>query len=152
MAARRLIAILLVLLFLSSLATALAPVDRGSESSSTTSSSEPSSTSAATGEPGETGPGAQGGLIRQSIDTSARRAPTIAASVGDQLQLRVTSRRPGTVELSGIGPTEDVGPRQPAFFDVLLREEGPYEVQFLETERQIARIEVAGPGLEAPPR
>ena len=152
MAARRLIAILLVLLFLSSLAAALAPVQQTGKSVSTT-DSEPSTTAPAPSPP--TLPGAVGvtpRVIEQSIDTSSEKTPAIQARTGDRLRLRVTSREPGTVELAGIGPAEDVGPQQPAFFDVLLREQGTYRVQFLGTGREIARIEVSDPEAPAPPR
>jgi hypothetical protein len=138
MAARRLIAILLVLLFLSSLAAALAPVqDRaGTESSSTTTTAEP-----------ETLPGADlaedARVVAKSVHASARRPTLIRVRVGDRLRLKVTSSHTGTVELAGLGPAEDVGPRQPAFFDVLLREDGSYPVQFLDTERDVAHIEVS---------
>jgi hypothetical protein len=76
----------------------------------------------------------------------------IRAEPGDQLQLRITSLRPGTVELVDIGPTEDVGPNQPAFFDVLLRREGTFAVRFLGTEREIASIEVSAAPADAAPR
>jgi len=154
LAARRLIAILLVLLFLSSLAAALAPVQRTGKSASTTTTTEGSTTQAIPGPPML--PSATAGvaprLLQQSVDASRDRAPTIKARVGDQLQLRVTSRTPGTVELVGIGPTEDVGAQQPAFFDVLLRKGGSYRVRFLDTGREIALIEVANPKAQAPPR
>jgi hypothetical protein len=141
LAARRLIAILLVLLFLSSLAAALAPVQETGESVS--SSTETSTTDPPTS-PTLPGPsGEEPTLIIQSVDTSLERSPLIRAGVGDQLQLKVTSRRTGTVELEDIGPTEDAGPQQPAFFDVLLREPGTYRVRFLETDREIARIKVS---------
>ena len=52
----------------------------------------------------------------------------IKARPGDQLELKVTSEKPGTVELADLGPAEDVGPEQPAFFDVLLESEGTYPV------------------------
>ncbi len=155
MAARRLIAILLVLLFLSSLAAALAPVQRTEKSVSTTTSSESSTTDAENPDPA-TLPGAAAGnmprLIEQQVDTSREQAPTIRARVGDQLQLRVTSRTPGTVELAGIGATEDIGAAQPAFFDVILRNAGTYRVRFLDTGREIARIEVAEPPAQDQPR
>lgn len=154
MAARRLIAILLVLLFLSSLAAALAPVRQTGKSVST--SSTDTSTTEATASP-PTLPATGGsvgapGLINQSVDAATKKAPLIRAGVGDQLQLRVTSQRTGTVELVNIGPTEDVGPQQPAFFDVLLRDEGTYPVRLLGTDSEIARIKVSGPQAEAPPR
>jgi hypothetical protein len=143
MAARRLIAILLVLLFLSSLAAALAPVqDRtATESSSTSTTAEPTTLPDA-----EVAQDAR--LVTQSVHASAPRPALIRARVGDRLRLRVTSRRSGTVELVGLGPAEDVGPRQPAFFDVFLREDGSYPVQFLGTEREVARLEVSPPRTE----
>lgn len=140
-AARRLIAILLVLLFLSSLAAALAPVQPGTETTSSTTSSGTAPAAEAPALPG----GALGEprVIDQSIHASDDRPALIRARVGDQLQLRVTSRRSGTVELQGLGPAEDVGAGQPAFFDVLLRDDGSYPVRFLDRKRQIARIRVS---------
>ena len=138
MAARRLIAILLVLLFLSSLAAALAPVEQNPQSASTTSTTTTTTTA---GNPAPSGEA--GRLIDQSIDASGERGSLVRARVGDQLRLRVTSSRPGTVELVGLGPAEDVGSRQPAFFDVLLRDAGDYPVRFLGAEREIARIRVS---------
>lgn len=145
MAARRLIAILLVLLFLSSLAATLPLVEQTGDAGSTTSTGA----TATSGADSTTlsGPSAdEPQLIRQSIDSSLEEAPVVRASVGDQLQLRVTSQRPGTIELVGIGPTEDVGAQQPAFFDVLLRTDGTFPVRFLGTKREIALIEVAPAG------
>lgn len=139
MAARRLVAVLLVLLFLSSLATALAPVEPGMQTSTSSSTA-----------PASPGSNAQGALIRQSVDTSAATPPVIEATPGDQLQLRITSRAPGTIELAGIGPTEDVGPDQPALFDVLLEGAGEFPVRFLGSERRVATIEVSGPGPVVP--
>ncbi len=132
MAARRLIAVMLVLLFLSSLAAALAPVERPSEEPTTTTT--------------ETVPSAapgQGELIREVIDARAPRPRTIEAKVGDQLQLRVTGRRPATIELAGLGPTDDLDPLAPAMFDVLLNTKGSYAVRELESGRKIGTIEVS---------
>jgi len=142
-AARRLIAILLVLLFLSSLAAALAPVEdrTGTESSSTSTSTSDAPTLPETG-------GEDARVVTQSVDASATRPALVRVKVGDRLRLRVTSRRRGTVELVGLGPAEDVGPRQPADFDVFLREEGSYPVQFLDTQRDAALIEVSPPRTE----
>ena len=152
MAARRLIAILLVLLFLSSLAAALAPVQQTEESSSS-STTDTSTTDATAGSStqSETSNGAPA-LINQSVDAALEKAPLIRARTGDQLQLRVTSQKTGTVELVGIGPTEDVGPQQPAFFDVLLRDPGTHPVRFLETGREIAKIKVSAKQPAAPSR
>lgn len=134
LAARRLIAVLLVLLFLSSLAAALAPVEGPDSTESSTSTS-----TTATATDGDTGPGT---LIRQSIDASVGEPVTIRAETGDQLQLRVTSTNAGTIELEGLGDTEDVGPDAPALFDVLLEDEDDFAVRFL-GGREIATIRVA---------
>ena len=146
MAARRLIAILLVMLFLSSLAAALAPVDGPQEEAGSTGSS--SSTSSVAAPPSASS--LRGELIKRTIDASGAKPSIIRAAQGDQLQLRVTSATTGTVELPGLGPTEDVGPEQPAFFDVLFRRAGDYSVRFLESRREIVRIEVAGAEVRGP--
>ena len=140
MAARRLIAILLVMLFLSSLAAALAPVEQDGGGTSTDSASTPS-TAELPAQPAS--PASKPQVIDRRIDASRATSPVIRAAPGDQLQLRITSQSSGTVEIAGIGPTEDVGPAQPAFFDVLLRDPGEYPVRFLETRREIARISVS---------
>lgn len=129
------------MLFLTSLATAFAPVQEGTPEgeTATESTSETSTSETAVPDPGAGEPQ----LIRQGLDTAQDRPPTVKAETGDQLQLRVTSRNTGTIELLGIGPTEDVGPEQPAFFDVLLVAEGTFPVRVLDTEREIATIQVA---------
>ena len=142
MAARRLIAILLVLLFLSSLAAALAPVQEGQKVVS--SSTSTTSTTAEVPAPPEADAAEGPRLISQSLNASGGRPAVVRAKVGDQLQLRVTSQDSGTVELAGLGPTEDVGSEQPAYFDVLLRDDGSFPVRFLGTDDpDIARIEVS---------
>jgi hypothetical protein len=133
MAARRLIAVMLVLLFLSSLAAALAPVDRQEDETSTTTTSEPAQPAAST----------QGKLVRETLDARHKPGGVVKASVGDQLQLKVTAPRPGTVELVRLGPTEDVDPIAPARFDVLLDvAAGRYPVRILETGRRLGTIVV----------
>lgn len=120
MAARRLIAVMLVLLFLSSLAAALAPVERSSDETST------STTDAITQPVRE-----QGDVVKATLNADPKNPQRIEASVGDQLQLRVSSSRVATIELVGLGPTEDVDPIAPARFDVLLEERGRYPVREL---------------------
>lgn len=130
MAARRLIAVMLVLLFLSSLAAALAPVEPPEETTSTT-------------EPLMPPPADRGTLLRETIDASAKRPSTIEAQSHDQLQLRVTARRPGTIELVGLGADEDVDPLAPALFDVLLDRPGRFPVRELESGRRVGLILVS---------
>jgi len=142
-AARRLIAILLVLLFLSSLAAALAPVQEATRTDSSSESSTTSTADAPTLPEGEALE--EGRLVTQSVDASGGRPDVVRARAGDRLELTVTSQRPGTIELEGLGSAEDVGPQQPAFFDVFLRDDGSFPVRFIDTGVKIARIEVSPP-------
>jgi hypothetical protein len=130
-AARRLIAVMLVLLFLSSLAAALAPVERSSEDTSTTTTDT------------LTDPVAdQGDLVRKRLAASTKDPGRVEVGVGDQLQLRVTSQRPMTIELRRLGPVEDVDPAAPALFDLLLDEEGRYPLRELASGRLVGTISV----------
>jgi hypothetical protein len=141
-AARRLIAVMLVLLFLSSLAAALAPVERQSDETTT-------ATTATDTEP----VAEQGDVVRATLDGDAKRPQRVRAKVGDQLRLRVTSDRVATVELVGLGPTEDVDPVAPALFDVLLSEAGRFEVRELGGKRQLyGTIVVSRPAPKEPDR
>jgi hypothetical protein len=134
MAARRLIAVMLVLLFLSSLAAALAPVERGEDTSTTSTDPVTEAVEVPSGD-----------LVRATLRHRPGEPPQrIPASVGDQLQLRVTSNRVATVELVGLGPTEDVDPLAPALFDVLLEDEGRFPVRELgESGRTLGVIVVS---------
>jgi hypothetical protein len=134
MAARRLIAVMLVLLFLSSLAAALAPVEPQRDETSTS-----STTTETAPEPALAG----GELVRERLVADPRDPPRIKASVGDQLQLRVTSRRAATLELVGLGPTEDVDPAAPAFFDILLDRKGTFPIKELESGEKVGEIRVS---------
>jgi hypothetical protein len=143
LAARRLIAILLVLLFLSSLAAALAPVGRDRAPIGPVTSTGTTTTS--------TGPGvvpvepvAEGGsLVRERVAASAAKPQKVKAAAGDQLQLRVTSRTPGTLSIPVLGVSEDVDPEAPADFDVLLTDPGTFHVVFLGSDKAVASIEVS---------
>lgn len=138
MAARRLVVIMLVLLFVSSLAAALAPVRPGerSTSSSTTTTTEAEGAKDASPPPGG------GALVRAAIDADAKRPSTARAAVGDQLQLRIDSRRVATVEIARLGATEAVAPLSPARFDLLLTEPGEYPIRFLETRQRFGTLVV----------
>jgi hypothetical protein len=131
MAARRLVAVMLVLLFLSSLAAALAPVERPDEDA-------PESTPAPATKPVSD----EGRLVRKTIDADAKREATVKVRVGDQLQLRVRSSKPRTIELLRLGPTDDAALGVPATFDVLATQEGTFPIRILETGRRIGQIEI----------
>lgn len=130
MAARRLIVVLLALLVVSSIAAALAPVrpsEDDPETSATTTTEPPP--------PGE--------LVRRAIEVDAKRPPTVALELGDQLALTVTAERSVEVEIPGLGELDDADPDAPARFDLLPREPGTYEVRLLDSRRTLGSIEVS---------
>ena len=55
----------------------------------------------------------------------------------------MTARQPATIQLVGLGPTEDVDPLAPALFDVLLEERGTYPVRELESRQELGTIVVS---------
>lgn len=141
MAARRLIMVMLVLLVVSSVAAALVPVERDPDAESTTTetSSEPSAPA--------------GELVRETLPAGEREADPIRISLGDQLELRVTSKRPGQVEIPGLGVVDDVDPEAPARFDLLPLDPGDYPIRLRElgtaeapSTRPIGSIEVSPTG------
>lgn len=136
MAPRRLVVILIALLVLSSIAAALAPVPPPGRQGTTSTTPAPPQTSTVSPRP------AGGKLVRTSVTVPPARAegrregrrshreargPTrIDIDAGDQLQLRVRSRRVVTLELRGIGETMDAGPDSPGLLDVLVTRPGRY--------------------------
>lgn len=142
MAARRLVVVMLVLLFVLSLVAALAPVQpvvEEPEEDPVTQVPPP----AITQDPKQ---------VEAQIDANAKEPPAIAVDVGDQLRLEVVSRTPATVELVGLGPTDDVDRFDPAVFDVLLTEKGTYSVRFLGRREPIGTIEATEPAPAPPAR
>lgn len=130
MAARRLVIVMLVLLFVSTLAAALVPVDPPTRDEV---GSEPSTAAA---------PPA-GKRVTRAIDAGAKRERRIAIAAGDQLALTVRSPRSEQVEIAGLGELEDVDPDAPARFDLLPTQPGDHAVRLLGDGRVIATIEVA---------
>ena len=122
---------MLVLLFLSSLAATLVPVREPGDTSTST-------TSTGTKEPRLP---AGGRLVTARVIAGGERE-TVALRAGDQLQLRVTGKRPETVELIGLGGTDEVTPTAPALFDVLVRDRGRYPLRSLDSGKVLAMIEV----------
>ncbi len=141
MAARRLILVMLVLLVLSSAVAALIPVERDAveeTSSSTTTTAQ---------EPAESGE-----LLRRKINADAKKPTTIRLAKGDQLEVTVTSSKPGQVEIAALGVFEGVDEFFPARLDLLPVDQGTYPVRLVpdeppaETGRVIGRIVVRGGG------
>jgi hypothetical protein len=143
-AARRLVILMLVLLGVSTIAAALVPVDRDAGTDETTTTT--------TSTPAEKRDDSGGKLVPGFIDAASRKPEVVRIELGDQLALRVTSRRNAEVEIPRIGELEDVGPDAPARFDLLPFEAGRYAVRLVEPRRTIGRIEVRRPAKEKPAR
>jgi hypothetical protein len=132
MAARRLVIVMLVLLFVSTLAAALVPAPEGDEEETSTPI-----------EPAAGRPSAR--TVVQTIDADARRPKPIRLSRGDRLVLTVRSPRPTQVEIGGLGQLEDADPESPARFDLLLDEPGEYGIRLVRPPETIGRIVVEKP-------
>jgi hypothetical protein len=134
-AARRLIILMLVLLAISSVAAALVPVDPEglSDESTTISTHTPKRELPA------------GRLVPKTIDADRDHPKTVRIELGDQLQLRVTSRRADQVEIPRVGELQDVDRFTPAEFDLLPFEPGSYPVRLVEAKRKVGRILVTRP-------
>ena len=136
MAARRLILVMLVLLVLSSAVAALIPVERDALEDTST-----STTTKATPPTGE--------LVHGRINADRAKPKTIRIAKGDQLDLTVSSSKPGQVEILVFGVLDDVGRFAPAHIDLLPVDRGRYAVRLLPPEpggrgaRVIGRIIVA---------
>ena len=127
MAARRLIIILVLLLVISSITAQLArPPTAGEE----TTSGETSTTSTTVEQDGPP----KGRLLRRRVAAGTAEPTEIRAEAGDQLELVVSVRRPGSIQIPGLGLLEAAAPGSPARFDLLLR--------------RPERLRVLGPGGE----
>lgn len=138
MAARRLLLLMLVLLAVSSLAAALIPPQSQRDESATDTATKRTAGA-------RDRAGAEGRLVRRTVDTRARGPRTLRLRLDDELALTVRSRTPEQVEIPAYGQLEDVGPYEPARFDVLLDRRGAFDVRTLEPGRAIARIVVGPP-------
>jgi hypothetical protein len=121
---------MLGLLVLSSIAAALIPVQRDrvpSRESTTTQPKKPTIV--------------PGTFVHRTISTAAKAKPTIRIRVGDQLGLKVTTERPGEVEIPDFGEFDYVDPALPVHFDLLAFEAGRFPVNLVD-KRTIATIVV----------
>lgn len=130
MAARRLLIVMLVLLFVSTLAAALAPVEAPDEQA------DPPRT--ATERPSDPA----GEAVGRTVEIGPGSPEQISIALGDQLSLTVRSSRLVRVEIPRLGLLETAEPESPARFDLLPPEPGSYPVRVLESGRTVARIEV----------
>jgi hypothetical protein len=140
-AARRLIAVLLVLLAASVVVAAIAPDRRsplGIDGEEETQSEEEAAAEAP--KPGP--PSASGERVARTLRASAERPPTIRADPGDQLSLSVAVRAPTELEIVPLGRLETASADDPALFELLLREPGRLSVTDAESEQVLGRVAV----------
>jgi hypothetical protein len=135
MAPRRLLAVMVGLLVLSSIAAALVPVNPNDKLDTT----EPSTGAKLPAPRLPSG----GRLVEDSVRIESGKRPVIDTSVGDQLALRISAAEPTTLEVEGLGATADVDPSTPARFNLLLLDAGSYAINELSSGRTVATIEVA---------
>jgi hypothetical protein len=136
-AARRLLILMLAVLAVSTLAAALlAPPP----------SPEPAPTTTEDADPRDGIPHAGSRrLVKAALSPSMRPPARIKVRRGDQLALTVRARAAGQVEIPAFGLIEDVGPDDPARFDLLSDRLGIFEVRLAGSGRVIGRIAVASP-------
>jgi hypothetical protein len=123
MAARRLMALLLVVLVVSTVAAALiAPLRQDPE---------PTPREESTQAPDAADAGDSGRLIEKSVQAPSKDPPKVRMRPGDQLELTVRTRTPTQVEIPRLGQLEDAAPDAPAHFSFLASSAGRFEARAL---------------------
>ncbi len=141
MAARRLLILLLVLLGISMLATALAPVrDDREETSSETTTAETTGTGTTASVPDEA---ANAGLFNVTIKADPSSITKVRLYAGEELQLKVESTLYDQVAIPELGQIQAVSPYGPAMFDLLLDQPGDYAVRLVTADSKIAELNVS---------
>jgi hypothetical protein len=126
MAARRLMALLLVVLVVSTVAAALiAPLRQDPEPTPTAEATQ-AADGAQAAEAGDSGR-----LIQKSVQTPSRNPPKVRMRPGDQLELTVHTRTATQVEIPRLGQLEDAAPDAPAHFSFLAISAGRFEARAL---------------------
>jgi hypothetical protein len=126
MAARRLMALLLVVLVVSTVAAALiAPLRQDPELTPTEEATQARDAAQAAGADDS------GRLIQKSVQTPSRNPPKVRMRPGDQLELTVHTRTATQVEIPRLGQLEDAAPDAPAHFSFLASSAGRFEARAL---------------------
>jgi hypothetical protein len=134
MVARRLLILLLVLLGISTLAAALAPVKSPNDAKTT----ETTTTATTPAAP----PPKSAGLFKYTIDADSKKLKVVELYVGEELQLTVTSHLLDQISIPELGEVEPVSPDAAAKFDLLLDEAGDYAVRLVDENRLVGRLQV----------
>jgi hypothetical protein len=84
-----------------------------------------------------------GQIIERTLKVGGAGTTLIQASPGQTIRLVVEGDSLASVELKGLDIIETVAPDSPAMFDIYADREGTFPVVALESEREIARIEIS---------
>ena len=138
MAARRLVVVMLVLLAISTLATALLPrPDDKSAPAPTTTTKQPKV---------EPPPSPKlTGLLLVARMNAAGAPKTVRIERGDELRLEVEAPFGADVEIPGYGLVEPVTPFAPASFDFLATDRGTFPVRVFDPQQLVGRVLVGKP-------
>ena len=134
MAARRLIIIMVVLLGISTIAAAFAPVRE----------EEKPATPPRTERPQPDDDGGEGSDIKRvKVRVNNRPSPTIRVEPGQELILSISSRFGDDVEIPALGLVETMSPLAPAVFDLYLDEPTAFGISTVGSERLVAKVVVS---------
>jgi hypothetical protein len=153
MAARRLLIVMLILLGVSTLAAALVPPrslrEGTNEGTNSTTATQPTQTATVVSPPPTRHLSFKivvGGHKLPVIACANRKDPCRPIRVGDQLSLRVFSRRPAELEIPEFGLVGAASPVSPARFELLPELAGTFGILVAGSRKVVARIQVAGEG------
>ena len=135
MVARRLLILLLVLLGISTLAAALAPVKSPKDRTTTTTTPTLTTPSAP--------PAKSAGLFKYTIDANSKNVNVVELYVGEELLLTVKSKLYDQVSIPKLGQIEPVSPGFAAKFDLYLNQRGTYAVRLVGANRLVGRLRVS---------
>jgi hypothetical protein len=134
--ARRLLILLLVLLGISTLAAALAPV-KSPQDKTTTTTTTPTVTTPSPP------PAKSAGLFKYPLDANSGNVKVVELYAGEELLLTVKWKHYGQVSIPKLGQIEPVSPGFAAKFDLYLSQPGTYAVRLLPQNRLVGRLRVS---------
>jgi hypothetical protein len=135
--ARRLLILLLVLLGISTLAAALAPVKSPQDKTTTTTATTTTATTPSAP------PVKSAGLFKYAIDANSKRVTVVDLYVGEELLLTVTSKLYDQVSIPKLGQIQPVSPGLAAKFDLYLDQPGEYAIRLVDENRLVGRLRVS---------
>ena len=137
MLGRRLLVLMAVVLGLTALVTALAPLPTVSPTrgDATATPSPAGSTAAATDGPSR--------VVTETVNAIAGARPTrVRARAGDTIRLAVRGDAPDAVEIRGLDEIEPVEPGSPARFEFLAEGAGEHAIVLLDADRRVGLLDI----------